>query len=59
MREILLICMSAVLLTACDSHQEFPDTAMKVGISCVRMDKYCLTLATKNQVRRPWESCST
>ena len=31
MREILLICMSAVLLTACDSHQEFPDTAMKVG----------------------------
>ncbi|MCZ4368867.1 DUF1566 domain-containing protein, partial [Sulfitobacter dubius] len=23
--------MSAVLLTACDSHQEFPDTAMKVG----------------------------
>ena len=31
MREILLICMSAVLLTACDNHQEFPDIAMKVG----------------------------
>lgn len=31
MRKILLICMSAVLLTACDSHQDFPDTAMKVG----------------------------
>lgn len=31
MRKILLICMSAVLLTACDSHQEFPDTTMKVG----------------------------
>lgn len=31
MRKILLICMSAILLTACDSHQEFPDTAMKVG----------------------------
>ena len=31
MRKILLICMSSVLLTACDSHQEFPDTAMKVG----------------------------
>lgn len=31
MKKILLICMSAVLLTACDSHQDFPDTAMKVG----------------------------
>ena len=31
MGEILLICMSAVLLTACDNHQEFPDIAMKVG----------------------------
>ena len=31
MRKILFICISAVLLTACDSHQEFPDTAMKVG----------------------------
>lgn len=31
MRKILLTCLSAVLLTACDSHQEFPDTAMKVG----------------------------
>jgi len=31
MRKILLICMSAVLLMACDSHREFPDTTMKVG----------------------------
>lgn len=31
MRKILLICISAMLLTACDSHQEFPDTTMKVG----------------------------
>lgn len=31
MKKILLICMSVVLLTACDSHQDFPDTAMKVG----------------------------
>lgn len=31
MRKIVLICMSAVLLAGCDSHQEFPDTAMKVG----------------------------
>lgn len=31
MRKILSIFISAVLLTACDSHQEFPDTAMKVG----------------------------
>lgn len=31
MKKILSICMSAVLLMACDSHQEFPDTSMKVG----------------------------
>lgn len=31
MREILLICMSAVLLTACDSHRDILIPEMKVG----------------------------
>ena len=31
MKKIVLLCISAVLLAACDSHKEFPDTEMKVG----------------------------
>lgn len=31
MRKILFACCTAVLLAACDSHLDFPDTTMKVG----------------------------
>lgn len=31
MRKVLFACCIAVLLTACDRHSDFPDTAIKVG----------------------------
>lgn len=48
----LLLAFASMLMTACDAHQDFPDTTIKPAISFVPMARSFHSLSTKQKRSR-------